>query len=111
MKRFRLYNVLEASVKEYLAVTEEKVLDELDDAERVILSYLKSPFSVYDPEHGEIQIEIPTIIAVQSLDKIPTIDAAVYLSDLKKINHYLPKIPQMNVPELPDEWLAPFTGT
>ncbi|KAL4235950.1 hypothetical protein ACF0H5_004338 [Mactra antiquata] len=111
MNTLGLDEVLEMCIKEYVYEMEQKLEAGLYNMETIILSYLKSPFTVYDPEHGEIQIELYSILPLESLDKIPAIDYIKYMEEFNTgINDYVDR----NTPDFDlltsDEWVPPFAG-
>ena len=88
---------------------EEKVQESLHKLETIILSHLKSPFTVYDPAHGEIQLEQYLLIPVYSLDVMPVVD---FIDYVQKVKDLVPdSLPDLNLPSLDVQILPPFTGT
>lgn len=111
IKSFRVHETLETMIREELLKLQRELEEKLRSLERIMTGHIKSPFTVYDPANGEIQLELYSIIPLKSLDKLPVITFAEHVEKiraLKKLTNFIPKI---TLPDFNGELLPPFTGT
>lgn len=95
----------------YIREAERTAEQKLRSIEKIVMGHLKSPITVYDPAHGEIQMELYSIIPLQSLDMLPAIDVMTYTQKLEQMRDYLDShLPAMRMPDVTGEWIPPFTG-
>lgn len=98
-------------MESYIRDVERTAEQKLRSIEKIVMGHMKSPFTVYDPAHGEIQMELYSIIPLQSLDMLPVIDVMTYTQKLEKMRNYLDsRLPTMTMPDITGEWIPPFTG-
>ena len=57
----------------------EEIETELDKLTATIIRLEKSAVTVYDPAHGEIQMELHLPIAIKSLDSVPVVNLVPYM--------------------------------
>lgn len=106
VRDWKLAEYLEFLLKSLLEKEEENVRKVLQRIENTILSHMQSPFTVYDPEHGEIQLEKHLLFPVYSLDVFPVVHYVEYMEKLKNmVPTELPDMPSLDVDLIP-----PFTG-
>ncbi|XP_052775371.1 uncharacterized protein LOC128213563 isoform X2 [Mya arenaria] len=86
----------------------EELEETLRKVERIILSNIKSPVTVWDPAHGEIQLEQYLLVPLSSLDTIPGLHLARYV---EKLEGLVPEMPDITLPDIYGEWIPPFTAT
>ena len=87
----------------------EEIETELDKLTATIIRLEKSAVTVYDPAHGEIQMELHLPIAIKSLDTVPVVNFVPYVNKAKS---YIPNIPLVALPSSDIRtWIPPFTGT
>lgn len=109
VRDWQLMKYLEDLFKGALQKEEEVARQKLNEIEAFIQRHLKLPFTVYDPTHGEIQIEQYLPIPVYSLDVMPVIDLMQYLHKYEHIKEMIPD--RISLPNLDTEIIPPFTGT
>lgn len=101
----------EAYLRDEIVIAEQKLEEKLRRLEKILMGHFKSPFTVYDPAHGEIQMELYSIIPLQSLDRFPDINFVENIEKLGRLKTYLSNnIPDISIPNLSGEWIPPFTG-
>lgn len=106
-----LLEAVEAYVRDELVIAEQKLEEKLRRLEKIVMGHFKSPFTVYDPAHGEIQMELYSIIPLQSLDRLPVINFVENIEKIKRLKTYVSNnIPDLSMPNLSGEWVPPFTG-
>ena len=87
----------------------EEIETELDKLTATIIRLEKSAVTVYDPAHGEIQMELHLPIAIKSLDSVPVVNLVPYINKAKS---YIPNMPSVSLPSSDIRtWIPPFTGT
>ena len=79
--------------------------------ENFLLKSVTSPFTVYDPAHGEIQAEFHLPIPLKSLDTVPVVNFRLGRY-MQNIISSLPQVGQLNsyIPDFSGEMLPPFSG-
>ena len=86
----------------------EEIEKELDKLTATIVRFEKSSVTVYDPEHGEIQMELHLPIAIKSLDSVPVVNFVPYVNKAKS---YIPSMPSISLPSSDvTTWIPPFAG-
>ena len=86
----------------------EEIEKELNEIRATIIRFEKSSVTVYDPAHGEIQMELHLPVPLKSLDTIPDVDLVPYINKVKK---YIPNVPSISLPSTDIKtWLPPFPG-
>jgi hypothetical protein len=111
LKSYGIIDAMEVFVKDEILAIEKEAETKLRNIEEIIMGHLKSPFTVYDPAHGEIQMELYSFIPVYSLDSLPALNAVRYIEKLRELKKSLSNsIPDVTLPDLSGEWMPPFTG-
>lgn len=104
---------MEDVIREEILAIEKEAEAKLRDIEEITMRHMKSPFTVYDPAHGEIQIELYSIIPIQSLDSLPSLD---FIKPIEKLNEWKNSISMdrlngdLSLPDMSGEWMPPFSG-
>lgn len=86
----------------------EDIEKELSDIKASVFSLTKTTFTVYDPVNGEIQADIHLPIPLRSLDEIPVIDVAPYMTKVEQYKAKLPGMPQISTDV--STWIPPYDG-
>lgn len=104
-KDWQLSEYFETLLQDMIHTEEEKILETLQGIEHNIMIYMKSPFTVFDPAHGEIQMEYHLPFPVYSLDVLPV------TGDLSRVYERIQRqVPSLRLPMFHQELLPPFSG-
>jgi len=106
-KNWDLEGNYKSTVETFIKMVEKEIEKELLKLKEMITIAADSPLTVYDPKHGEIQAEFHLPIPLRSLDVMPVINFIRYYEMLKEKSQGF----SVQLPEMPGEWLPPFTGT
>ena len=111
MNAYKYWEVRENAVSVVDYVIEwikSEIEKELSDIQATIVNLKRTSVTVYDPKHGEIQMDIHLPFPLRSLDAVPTIDMTPYVS---KVQRLIPAVPSVALPSTDiSTWLPPFAG-
>ena len=90
---------------------ERELLETLETIERELPKPGFAQFTVYDPAHGEVQVEFHLPVPLKSLDSLPVVNLSLpkYVGDVYSL---VSQVGPLNgyVPNLGGEWMPPFSG-
>ncbi|XP_045158693.2 uncharacterized protein LOC123524511 [Mercenaria mercenaria] len=105
-----LLDAMESFIGDEILAVEKEAEKQLRNIEDIIMGHIKSPFTVYDPAHGEIQVELYSLIPLQSLDKMPVINFLKHIEKIRVLERLIDYVPEVTIPDITAEWVPPFTG-
>ena len=92
-----------------------EVMDQLRSLEHNLVKAATAPNYIYDPTHGEIQVDLYLPIPLKSLDTLPEVPGMNSFALGRNVRHLFNMVPVIGglteyLPDLSGELMPPFKG-